>query len=113
MAAASVSSRRMNSAVGAPPAHGAVVHGVVADLEQLRMGSHDGHDVAPVIGLRHGPGREEGGAHVVADQEVQDVDPRIEPPTHVEGERHGAPGAGDGVEGLRAAGGHPVAGSTA
>ena len=56
----------------------------------------DRHHRLPLGRLRHRAGREEGRAHVVGDEQVEDVDARIEPPAHVQGERDRMAGVGDG-----------------
>ena len=66
----------------------AVMHGVVADLEELRVCLDDCQHLLTDGGLAHGPGREDRGAHPVGDEEVHDVQRRIQAATHVEGERH-------------------------
>ena len=84
----------------------AVVHGVVPDLEQLRMSFDHGEDLPPDGGLAHGAGGKDRGAHLVGYQEVHDLQRRIKATTHVEGQGHLRTCAGNGpIDGARCCGG--------
>ena len=72
-----------------------MVHRVVGDLEQLGWARMMAITCWPCGGLAHHPGGEDRGADAVGDEEVHDVDRRVHPPAHVEGERHAGPGVRD------------------